>query len=184
MSFEVNRDREKAALDRVLKNMRGYDLLQIGDPNTIRFSENARFMRTFFLDSHVTTQCGKSFIQANPDCLPIQSEAIDIVLLLHQFDSKQDAMDILQEAYRVLRPNGQLIIVDLNRWSVWRLWYRSKKCYSPGKIKRCLRALDFEMTQYEKVWRGIFMLVATKNISGMTPLFIRNYGNARTCEIK
>lgn len=191
-----------AALDRVLKNMRGNDLLQIGEPEHASYSENARVLRTFFLDANVHAQHQKPFIQAHASCLPIQSESIDIVLLVHQLDSAKDPLAILQEAYRVLRPNGQIIIIGFNQWSLWNCLHRDSPFHSvffAGKIKRLLRALDFEVTQHDSFcfWPpsvlletlGLFclpyagavsMLVATKNIPGLTPLLINNFNTVRT----
>lgn len=196
-------NQEKAVLDRVLKNKRGNDLLQIGGPSDGRLIENARVARKFFVDQHFHPQCKMPFIQAHSDCLPIQSEAIDIIVMMHQLESARSPMDVLQEAHRVLRPNGQLIIFGFNRWSVWQLCHRQEKTCSAGKIKRRLRALDFEITAHQTLcfWPpsllletlgqfflpyagSVFMLVAQKNIPGMTPLIINNYRSARACEMK
>jgi len=191
-----------AALDRVFKNMRGNDLLQIGEPAHANYSENARVLRTFFLDADVHDHHKKPFIQAHPDCLPIQSESIDIVLLVHQFDSAKDPLAILQETHRVLRSNGQMVIIGFNQWSLWNCFHRKARfdsVFFPAKIKRLLSSLDFEVTLHESFcfWPpsvflealGLFclpyagsvtMLVATKNIQGMTPLVINNFGTVRT----
>lgn len=186
--------REKALLDRLLCNMRGNDLLQIGLCDTDDWAESARTTRTFFLDSQLPAQRQKSFIQGHADCLPIQSETMDIVLLLHQLDAVRNPMDVLQETYRVLRPNGQLIVLGWNRWSVWNSCHRHKKLYSAGRIKRCLHALNFELMhdqtacfwppfliaealgQFFLPYAGsVYLLMATKSISGITPLTIKNY---------
>ncbi|OGT42740.1 MAG: hypothetical protein A3F13_03395, partial [Gammaproteobacteria bacterium RIFCSPHIGHO2_12_FULL_40_19] len=143
---------EKALLDRVLKNKRGNDLLQVGGPEDPRLIENARVFRTFFLDAKVRSHHSKSFIQAAADCLPIQSESIDIFLCLHELETASNPKAILKEAYRVLRPNGQLIIVGLNRWSLWQLLYRANNqtlLHSPGKIKRYLRKVNFDIVMHE-----------------------------------
>lgn len=190
---------EKAALDRILKNMRGNDLLQIGDAEQAGYSESACVLRTFFLGNNPNGYQQKPFIQAHSHCLPIQSESIDIVLLLHQFDATKDPLAILQEAHRVLRPNGQIVIVGFNQWSLWNCFHRTARfdsMFTPRKIKRLLSAVDFEVTQHETFcfWPssvclemlGLFclpyvgavaMLVALKNIPGMTPLAINNFGD-------
>lgn len=197
---------EKAVLDRLLKNIRGNDFLQIGGPNDSRLIESARVSRLFFLDEHFQAHHEKSFIQAHSDCLPIQSEAIDIVLLMHQLESNKNSRDVLEEADRVLRPNGRLIIVGFNRWGVKQLFYRDKKSCSVGKIKQILCSLDFEITHHQTIcfrpafknkstaqhflflealgqlclpYAGaVFILCATKNIVGMTPLIAKNYARA------
>jgi SAM-dependent methyltransferase len=198
---------EKAVLDRVFKRTRGNDLLQISHGQII-YSENARVLRTFFLDVQAAPSTHpKRFIQGTPDCLPIESESIDIVLLVHTLDDAQDPLSIVQEAYRVLRPNGQLIIIGFNRSSLWHWLHpvlRFPAQWTIGKIKRLLRAQDFDITQHDTFcfWPpnilletlGLFclpyagavaMLVATKNIPGLTPLMINHFGGMQTpCGIK
>lgn len=200
---------EKAMLDRVLKGRRGNDLLQMGGPFDPRLIENAKVFRTFFLDAKKHVHPSKLFIQASAECLPIQSESVDIILCMHQLETAKNPKDILREAYRVLRPNGQLIVVGLNRWSLWQLWDRENKpviLHSPGKIKRCLRKVNFDTVLHETgcfrlpfknsamaksflflealgqfflPYAGaVYMLVATKNIPGMTPLIVNNFQRA------
>lgn len=198
---------EKAVLDRLFNQMRGNDFLQIGEPYDIRLIEHARVLRTFFCDAHFRVHHAKSFIQAYSDCLPIQSEAIDIVLLMHQLELSKNPRAILEEVYRVLRPNGRLIMFGFNRWGVKQLFYHEQKSCSVGKIKHLLSTLDFELNQHQTIcfrpafknklmakkflfleafgqfcfpYAGsVFMLCATKNIAGMTPLVVGHYKNAR-----
>ena len=201
---------EKAMLDRVFENRRGNDLLQIGGPDDPRLIENARVFRTFFLDTKKHAHHSKPFIQASIDCLPIQSESMDIVLCTHQLEMAKNPKDILQEVYRILRPNGQLIIVGLNRFSLWQLLSRENnqmKLHSVAKIKRYLRKTNFDILMHETgcfrppfkniemaksflfletlgqfflPYAGaVYMLVATKNIPGMTPLLVSNFQSAR-----
>lgn len=198
---------EKTVLDRVLKNMRGNDLLQIGKSDDPAYSESARVLRTFYLDANVQpTQQHRSLIQGHPDCLPIQSESIDIVLLVHQLDSAKNPLAILQEVHRVLRPNGRIVIMGFNRWSLWNCFHQTMRFHSeffPTKIKRLLNSLDFEVTLHETFcfWPpsqfaevlgqfclpyagAVSMLVATKNIPGVTPLVIHNFRSVRSCGVK
>ncbi|MCX7121335.1 MAG: methyltransferase domain-containing protein [Gammaproteobacteria bacterium] len=201
---------EKAVLDRILKTMRGNDLLQVGGSSDNRLIEQARVLRTFFIDSHSHFQSTRLFIQASTDCLPVQSESMDIVLLMHSLESSKKPQKTIAEAYRVLRPNGQLIIFGFNCWSLWRLpwlWRKRyytemKKCHSRRKIETVLRACDFDIAQQQtlcfrplfknKSWArtflfleavgqfllpscgGVYMMHATKNISGVTPLVVQN----------
>jgi SAM-dependent methyltransferase len=194
---------EKMVLDRVLKNVRGNDLLQIGRANDECLIENARVLRSFFVDAELHSHHAMPFIQANADCLPVQTESIDIILLMHTLDVAKNPKAILQEAHRVLRSNGQLIILGFNQWSVSRFLHHQKKGYSAGKIKQYLRALDCDITMHQTLcfWPpsllletlgqfflpyagSIYLLVAQKNILGMTPLVVNNFVRVRTCEIK
>lgn len=180
--------REKIRLDRVLDNKRGNDLLQIGGIGKAWFTEKAKTARMFYLGDHFQNN-QLPYIQAEPDCLPIQSESIDIVLLIHTAETADNLKGVLSEAYRVLRPNGQLIMTGLNRRSIWQWVCARQKLHSMGKIKKMLWRLDFEITLHQTFYfctpwvftetlgqlflpyaGAAFMMVATKNKSGVTPL--------------
>lgn len=188
---------EKMLLDRLLKNKRGNDLLQIGGPSDESLVEQARVARKFFVDAHFHAHCKMPFIQAHSECLPIQSESIDIVVMMHQLEFARNPMDALQEVHRVLRPNGQLIVMGFNKWSLWNGFRAHEKYYSVRRIKRCLLALDFEIKSHQTLcfWPpsllletlgqfflpyagSVYLLVAKKNIPGMTPLIAKNYVRA------
>lgn len=184
---------EKNVINRTLKRMRGNDFLQIGGLGYPNFSEHACVTRRFFLDKDVTKGVAP-FIQAQSDCLPIQSETMDIVLLVHQLETAKNAMDILSESYRVLRSNGQLIILGFNRWSLYHFLHHQKNFHSMTKIKRQLRQLNFEIKWHHTFYfcapfifletlgqlllpyaGAAFVIVATKNTVGVTPLIANGW---------
>ncbi|MCP4289786.1 MAG: methyltransferase domain-containing protein [Gammaproteobacteria bacterium] len=61
------------------------------------------------------------WIRGGPDCLPIASDSVDVVVLLHTLDFFPDPHQTLREVDRVLIPEGRLIIVGFNPWSLWGL---------------------------------------------------------------
>lgn len=189
---------EKVILDRLLKNTRRNDLLQIGGPSDDRLIKNLRVTRSFFLDSRHSQDHYSTFVQADSDCLPIRSESMDIVLLIHALEFSDHPVVVLQEAYRVLKPNGRMIIFGVNRWSLWRLWsIPVKKLFSAQIVKNKLRGMgcDIELHQtlcfYPQIpfvevigqflfpyGGAIYAIYATKNVYGVTPM-TEQYVNAR-----
>lgn len=198
---------EKAWLDRVLENERGNVLLQLGGPFDSRLTESARASKVIFVGSSIRINNSKPVIQANADELPIDSDSVDLVLVMHVLESTKNAEQVLEEAHRVVKPNGKIIVFGLNRFGVWnalRFLTRNyffpfkEKCFSMGKVKRVLRALDCDITIQQtfcfrppfataaraKRWLfletfgqfffpyfgSVFMVVAIKNVEGMTPL--------------
>lgn len=67
-----------------------------------------------------------SFLRADAKSLPFPSESLDLVLAVTAlcFSSRPDL--VLQEAFRVLRPDGRLVLGELNRNSYW-AWLRRMK---------------------------------------------------------
>lgn len=145
---------EKAVLDRILKTLRIHCLLQIGGPIDNQLTDNACTPRVYFLDHYYRARHSKLIIQGKVDQLPIDSESMDVVFISHACEFSKNYQGMLQEAHRVLKPTGKIIVSGFNRWSMWQLWklVADKKkfpwCghfYSAGKIKRLLCALDFEI---------------------------------------
>lgn len=57
------------------------------------------------------------FVQAHAGCLPFAQESIDTLILPHVLEFVSDRHQVLREAERVLKPEGQLFILGLNPWS-------------------------------------------------------------------
>jgi ubiquinone/menaquinone biosynthesis C-methylase UbiE len=49
-------------------------------------------------------------IIADPHCLPFAENEIDLILLPHALEFTDDPHRMLREAYRVTRPEGQIVI--------------------------------------------------------------------------
>lgn len=207
---------EIAALERVFETRRGTDLLQIGGPDDLRLIKNAKVFRSFLLDDKHHAHPVKPFIRSQLEALPIQSESMDIVLLMHVLETTKHPGTVLQEAYRVLRPNGLLIVLGWNPFGVWRLFQQRiphhNRYYAASKIKRYLRKARFEVTSHDTIcfrppvqnealaekyqWLetvgqllmpyagAVYLLTATKNMSGVTPLLVNGFQSARVCDIK
>jgi SAM-dependent methyltransferase len=58
-------------------------------------------------------------IQARAFSLPIQTDSIDVVILPHILEFDAHRFQTMREVERVLKPEGELIILSLNPWSLW-----------------------------------------------------------------
>lgn len=150
---------EKAVLDRILSTVRGMILVQIGGPFETAFTERANVQRLCYLDAHCRAYASKPLIQADPSQLPIQSESIDLVLLMHILEGTQNPEIVLEEVHRILKPNGKIMLLCFNAFGVWQIRHLLSSrlhfpwngtYYSMGTIKRLLRKLnchiDFQQT--------------------------------------
>ena len=70
------------------------------------------------------------YLSSSQDCvnvnarvveLPVASESIDLVLLPHLLEFEDNRYQVLREVERVLTPEGELIILGFNPWSVFSL---------------------------------------------------------------
>jgi SAM-dependent methyltransferase len=107
-----------ARLTPMLATTFGYYSLQIGCPGLAsQLQEGCRVKHQFTLAE--TDLLAK--VQANPSMLPIASDSVDLVILMHHLSNTSEPHAILREAFRILIPEGKLVIIDFNPISLWGL---------------------------------------------------------------
>ena len=110
---------EQVCLERRLTSLFGYYLIQIGvcDPKL-------DLLRSSPAKSKLLLDVGQRSVslRADPLRLPLTSDSVDGVLMHHTIDFSQAPHQILREAERVLIPEGKLLIVGFNPWSLWGGW--------------------------------------------------------------
>lgn len=147
---------EQVCLEQMLAECFGYYLLQVGclglqmDP--LRMS---RIKSQVVLVPNEGDAYSSQCVVSDPQYLPIASDSIDTVLLAHTLDFSRDPHQLLREAERVLIPEGHVIIVGFNPWSLWGAWrilrMRSRKIpwcghfISPWRMRDWLSLLGFEI---------------------------------------
>jgi SAM-dependent methyltransferase len=108
-------DKERAYLDDVTPDIFGFHALQLGLPrfDLLRESRIAHRMRIAAADHpDVYAKCHE---------LPLATHSIDMVLLPHVLEFASEPHAILREVDRVMMPEGRLVIVGFNPWSLWGL---------------------------------------------------------------
>ena len=112
-------ERERAWLDQVVPDIFGYHALQLGLPAIDLLRESR-------IAHRVTVDCaGSAAVMAQSHELPFENQSIDLCLLPHVLEFSQNPHEILREIDRVVRPEGRILILGFNPWSLFgvkKLW--------------------------------------------------------------
>lgn len=94
---------------------------------------------------------------AAADALPFDADCVDVLVLMHTLEFAAEPHRVLREAERVLIPEGRLIVVAFNRWSLYGLW--SVILRSRDKAPWCGR---FYPTMQLKDWLSLLGFVTDR----------------------
>jgi SAM-dependent methyltransferase len=111
-------------LDDRLADQFGYHALEIGPGGIQALAENRISSRTrlsFYAPTAGLGGSGSNELVCAPEALPIESDSVDLVVLLYALELADDPHALLREVERVLIPEGQLMVVGLNPHSLWAL---------------------------------------------------------------
>ncbi len=108
-------EKERAYLDDVTPDIFGFHALQLGLPEVdfLRESRIAHRMRI--------APWGEVAVRARGHELPFATQSVDLALLPHVLEFADDPHAVLREIDRVMMPEGRLVIVGFNPWSLWGL---------------------------------------------------------------
>jgi len=92
-----------------------------------------------------------------PEALPFETHSVDIVLLPHTLDFAEDPHQVLREVHRVLSPEGHVVMLGFNPFSLWGLWRLLKRRHGLipwngsflhlARLKDWLKLLEFDPVQ-------------------------------------
>jgi SAM-dependent methyltransferase len=100
-------------------------------------------------------------VQTDPVALPFATDSLDLVVLPYILEFNANPHQVLRESYRILRPEGQLLILGFNPHSVWGLRNTLSHALRPSatafpwpgnylsvhRLKDWLKLLDFEVAR-------------------------------------
>lgn len=120
-------EEEQRELAEMLPNLFGYYLLQVGCSMDRYLAGASRIRNQTVIDERWPTPPGGGDARvmgmyARPDMLPVQHDYVDVVLLPHTLEFERAPHQVLREAERVLVPEGHVVILGFNPWSLWGLW--------------------------------------------------------------
>ena len=110
-ALDWEREQFASAVDDVF----GFNALQVGLPE-IDFLKGNRIPFRFSLDLEEGAA-----LTADPLQLPLATHSMDLIVLPHVLEFSPHPHQLLREAERALRPEGQLVISGFNTLSLWGL---------------------------------------------------------------
>jgi SAM-dependent methyltransferase len=116
---------QQARLDMLTADIFGFNAMQIGLPQVNALQAN-RMPNKWLTDTHVppdngTNGCAPIVVVHDFAELPFASQSLDLIVLPHVLEFASEPHQVLREVERVLRPEGQVIIVGFNPASMWGL---------------------------------------------------------------
>ncbi len=139
---------EKKQLEESLSKIYGFHLVLLGEPDLSQLVDASLIPHHILVNPMAREEIERiSALAGEWDAIPIASDSVDLVVLTHTFEQAQNPHEILREAYRILIPEGQILITGLNPYSLWGIWYGIKRLFgqfSPeGKMLSCNRIKDW-----------------------------------------
>ncbi len=108
-------EKERAFLDEVTPDIFGFHALQLGMPGVDLLRENR------ITHKLRVAETGEADLFAKCHELPIATQSVDLVVLPHVLEFADRPHAVLREVDRVMMPEGHLVIVGFNPWSLWGL---------------------------------------------------------------
>jgi SAM-dependent methyltransferase len=95
--------------------------------------------------------------------LPLLESMVDVALVIHGLEHADTPLEMLQEVWRVLAPQGRLILVVPNRGSLWAASettpFGHGQPFSKGQISNLLKDSKFTVTR----WRSALYMPPLSN---------------------
>lgn len=111
---------EQALMDRLVTDIFGFNAVQLGMPQVDFLAANRMPLRALCLTSGEALS-DRAALRADLHHLPFASASVDLVVLPHVLEFDEHPHRILREVERVLVPEGSVIVVGFNPFSLWGL---------------------------------------------------------------
>jgi SAM-dependent methyltransferase len=148
---------ESHALRAVWPSLFGKVAVQLGCAGPVDLLEACNAQVRAVLDLPGVAAAPGARVFGVPEQLPFDSRSVDLMLLPHTLEFADDPHQVLREVSRVLTPEGHVVILGFNPFSLWGLWrlLRRRGGNAPwnghflqlARIKDWLKLLDFEIAR-------------------------------------
>ncbi len=127
---------ESQYLGRAIQVPYSFTLVQLGATGwETRYLDSGYWRRFVIVDEATDRREPFRSVAARLDSLPLAGESIDVLILPHTLEFAADQHQVLREAERVLKPEGQLFILGFQPWSFYRLyrWLPGRRHTTPWR---------------------------------------------------
>lgn len=120
-------DAERTVLKQILPYLFGYHIVQLGRLGQHTLMQGSRISHQVLIEVDGHSQLvGGATERAQLRCLaaflPFEADSVDVMILPHVLEFNRDPHQVLREVERSLIPEGHVVILGLNPWSLWGLW--------------------------------------------------------------
>lgn len=150
-------DAERQELATILSRLYGYHLVFMGDPGLTSLVRPSLIQHQILIDAEggAGIMSPLSRLEGTFSALPLRSDSVDVVVLNHLLEHIADPHEVLREAYRILIPEGHMVITGFNPISCWGGWHalqkwqkkvpQQGKMLSPNRVKDWLKLLNVQI---------------------------------------
>jgi len=113
-------EQEQRLVGDQLTDLFGYHLLQLGFDSDVSLFADCRVQRCFRAGPTLPAEDGPAaFVRCDVDALPFDTDSLDGVIVHHVLEFAANPHAVLRELYRVTLPQGRVLIVGFNPWSLF-----------------------------------------------------------------
>ncbi|MGI9292337.1 MAG: class I SAM-dependent methyltransferase [Pseudomonadales bacterium] len=152
---------EQSLLDKHLPRLFGVHLLQSSVLGSTDMCTASPVNHRFFAVT-VDQKAGQRTTISELEQLPLENDSVDVIVLQHVLEFSDDPHAVLREMYRVLRPEGRIVVLVFNPWSMLGLQQRllrrfranAWRCHSIGghRVTDWLQVLGFDVNSLDYCW--------------------------------
>lgn len=116
-------DLERNKVKPIITTLFGYEAVILGEAKfAVCLEQSPIKLKTLINPFIEPSPTNISMLCSRQDKLAVLSDSIDLVYLAHCLEFTSNQHEVLREAYRILRPDGHLVITLFNSLSCWGLW--------------------------------------------------------------
>ncbi|MAZ39013.1 MAG: hypothetical protein CMF49_02750 [Legionellales bacterium] len=147
---------EQAQVESILADKFGYYLVEFSNMELYTFGHLSPITYKYYVKFKTDTTIKSDGLIAELDAFPFIPDSLDCIILPHVLEFTKNPELILKEAWQSLRPNGYLLLLTFNPYSLMGIYKKIKQdktfpftgtYYSYRKLFAMLKSCDFHIDE-------------------------------------